>query len=105
MDYQDTAFSLASGDRLYLFTDGIVECENAEQELFGEQRLQDLLAVSHRDSVQAVFRQVQQALTCWHPILTDEHQSDIQNGRSAFSDDISLLVIERNNCSPHATAL
>ncbi|MGL4486893.1 MAG: PP2C family protein-serine/threonine phosphatase [Yersinia sp. (in: enterobacteria)] len=105
MDYQDTAFSLASGDRLYLFTDGIVECENAEQELFGELRLQDLLAASHRDSVQVVFRQVKQALTCWHPVLTDEHQSDIHNGRSAFSDDISLLVIERNNCSPHTTAL
>ncbi|MFA3778301.1 PP2C family protein-serine/threonine phosphatase [Yersinia sp. 1652 StPb PI] len=105
MDYQDTAFTLASGDRLYLFTDGIVECENPEQELFGERRLQDLLAASQRDCVQTVFGQVQQALKYWHPVQEDEHQSDIQNGRSAFSDDISLLVIERNNNSPLLTAL
>ncbi|CNG34490.1 PP2C family protein-serine/threonine phosphatase [Yersinia frederiksenii] len=105
MDYEDTAFTLALGDRLYLFTDGIVECENAEQELFGERRLQDLLAENQSDSVQTVFRRVRQALKCWHPVEKDEHQSDIQNGRSVFSDDISLLVIERNNNPPLLTAL
>ncbi|CND84893.1 SpoIIE family protein phosphatase [Yersinia nurmii] len=105
MDYQDTAFTLASGDRLYLFTDGIIECENAEQELFGERRLQELLAASQHDNVQTVFRQVQQSLKCWHPVQKNEHQSDIQNGRSAFSDDISLLVIERNDNSLLLTEL
>lgn len=98
-DYEDTIFALAPGDRLYLFTDGIVECESTEQELFGERRLQDLLASSSQDSMPAVFQRVQQTLIDWHPAPTDEYQSDIHNGRSVFSDDISLLVIERNNDS------
>ncbi|AJI95575.1 stage II sporulation E family protein [Yersinia ruckeri] len=105
MDYQDSVFNLATGDRLYLFTDGIVECENFEQELYGERRLQDLLAMNPRNSIPTVFQQVQRALEGWHSLEKNEHQSDIHNGRSIFSDDISLLVIERNNNSPLLTAL
>lgn len=42
--YQKNAFSLHKGDRLFLYTDGVPEATNAEGELYGMKRLEDLLA-------------------------------------------------------------
>ncbi len=41
--YQSHELTLAPGDAIYLYTDGITEQPNAEGELFGEARLLDLL--------------------------------------------------------------
>ena len=41
--YQEYALTLAPGDTLYLYTDGVTEAVNAGQELFGEERLQEAL--------------------------------------------------------------
>ncbi|HEY9032306.1 MAG TPA: fused response regulator/phosphatase [Pseudomonadales bacterium] len=37
-------YAMANGDRLFLWSDGIVEASNARGELFGEQRLRDIFA-------------------------------------------------------------
>ena len=42
-------FSFSSGDRLLLYTDGIVECPNADGELFGSARLQKILSNASAD--------------------------------------------------------
>ena len=39
MDFEEQEARLAKGDRLFLYTDGITEAENASHELFGENRL------------------------------------------------------------------
>lgn len=41
--YRESAIRLEDGDRLFLYTDGVTEATNAQQELFGEDRLQDAL--------------------------------------------------------------
>ncbi|HYM80585.1 MAG TPA: SpoIIE family protein phosphatase [Candidatus Limnocylindria bacterium] len=41
--YEQGEASLAPGDRLVLYTDGMVEAENPERELFGEERLLEVL--------------------------------------------------------------
>lgn len=41
--YQEAALHLQPGDRLFLFTDGVTEAFNAQQEEFGEKRLQQTL--------------------------------------------------------------
>ena len=41
--YQEAVVQLQAGDRLVLFTDGITECTNAAGELFGDQRLDEVL--------------------------------------------------------------
>lgn len=93
LSYQDSSFYLLPGDRLYLFTDGISECENEQNDLFGERRLQDILSACTNKSVTEVFEQVQQLLTTWHCRLP--HGKDVMRTQTTFSDDISLLVIER----------
>jgi serine phosphatase RsbU (regulator of sigma subunit) len=44
--YEDKNFELRTGDRLALYTDGLVEARNAAGELYGFTRLKGLLATS-----------------------------------------------------------
>ena len=37
--YRENTLQLEPGDRLYLYTDGVTEATNADQELYGEERL------------------------------------------------------------------
>ena len=47
-DYVSGEVRIASGDRLLLYTDGITEVRDANDEEFGEQRLADALKRSRR---------------------------------------------------------
>lgn len=44
--YANTALELSPGDRLLLYTDGVVEAANKNQEFFGERRLAEFIAVN-----------------------------------------------------------
>ena len=46
MEYEEAAVELCPGDVLLAFTDGVPEAHNPENEEFGEERLQQLLAVA-----------------------------------------------------------
>ena len=43
VEYEESFIQLETGDRVVLYTDGITEAANAEQELFGEDRLREVL--------------------------------------------------------------
>jgi sigma-B regulation protein RsbU (phosphoserine phosphatase) len=78
-DYEQAAVTIASGDRLVLFTDGLTEARNVEDEEFGEHRLLDAL-VEHR--------------ACSAPAL----QARLANAVAAFTggslqDDATLMVL------------
>ncbi len=92
-EYQSCVFSLVPGDRLYLYSDGISECESVDGELYGEERLQALLSASRSLPKTAVFECVERALINWCQPYT---QPATGNGR-LFNDDISLLAIERTD--------
>ena len=57
-------YPVAPGDRLLLLSDGVVESRNADDELFGEQRLLAALE-SNRDPA-TVFDEIEQALLDFH---------------------------------------
>lgn len=94
-DYQDSDFTLDIGDRLYLYSDGIIECENHLQELYGEQRLQALLRECRHMAKERVFARVENVLKTW--CCNDEEPLQKQGTTSPqpFADDISLMAVER----------
>lgn len=63
--YREQTLTLNPGDSIYLYTDGVTEALNPEQELFGDDRLYEILN-RHRTQagepetfVQAIYREVQ----------------------------------------------
>ena len=69
-------------DRLFVYSDGVIECENPAGEAFSEQRLRRLLEETAELPVRVATEQVGLTLRDWkgdHPHL----------------DDITLLVLER----------
>ncbi|MFN7997878.1 MAG: SpoIIE family protein phosphatase [Bryobacteraceae bacterium] len=81
--YEEKQVKLEAGDMLVAYTDGIVEPENEYGEMFGEQRLTDLLVKnSDRDSHEIIDR-VMEAVLQW-------------SGSSAeLQDDMTILVARR----------
>jgi hypothetical protein len=55
--YDNETFQLGVGDRLTLYTDGLLEARNAERELFGFERLRELIAAKPdaRDAIDAAI--------------------------------------------------
>lgn len=48
-EYQEDTVDMQSGDCLFIYSDGITESMNTEEEEFGEQRLQEILLKGRRD--------------------------------------------------------
>ena len=71
-DYSATKRPLLKGDRLLLYTDGIVEAANANEEEFGQERLSRLLETSIGMSAEEVADLIQDTVTRWSPIQSDD---------------------------------
>jgi serine phosphatase RsbU (regulator of sigma subunit) len=75
-----TTTKLEDGDTLVLFTDGVTEAANPDQELFGEARLRDSLAGQKDASLEQLQKAVLQSI------------ASFTSGASQ-SDDITLLLV------------
>lgn len=87
LDWEESAFHLAPGERLCLYSDGISECENAEQQMFGAERLEALVTSQQAQPLETLLATVEAALNQWRSTASGE--------AAPAPDDISLLVIER----------
>jgi len=83
LPYEEEQLSLETGDRLYLYSDGITEHEAPSGEMFGEQRLSDFFS-----------QQCQQQLDKTASDFIDQLHS-FGEGRTPI-DDVSLLCIQFN---------
>ena len=80
--YSEKNVPLERGDILVAYTDGIVEPENAYGEMFGEERLKDLLVkYSHTDSSEIIAR-VMEVVMEW-------------SGSGELQDDMTMVVARR----------
>jgi len=58
MQYQAGCFTLAQGDKLFQYTDGVTEATNGENHLYGMQRLSDVLNRNSGGSPEDILRAV-----------------------------------------------
>jgi phosphoserine phosphatase RsbU/P len=82
MEYQEESVSLAAGEMLVLYTDGISEATNAQKELLGDERLAELCVELHGQPAGAVRDAILAAVA--------RHQ-----GAEPAADDMTVLVIRR----------
>jgi sigma-B regulation protein RsbU (phosphoserine phosphatase) len=82
-NYQEIPFHLEQGSRLYLYTDGITECENLHEEVFGEDKMISLLKDHHQYSLSHTLNDLQQQLLAWRKNIA----------KKGFDDDVSMLAI------------
>ncbi|HOE13084.1 MAG TPA: SpoIIE family protein phosphatase [bacterium] len=81
-EYDEQTVQIEPGDRIILFTDGIVEMRNADGELFGYDRLIDVICRnsqgSAQDLVDAIIRELEEFCA-----------------QRPYKDDVTLLVLHR----------
>ena len=58
--YKEARVELAHGDLLFFYTDGLVEAENASGDMFGAERLQQILSEAQSRDIDTVLRQVEE---------------------------------------------
>ena len=83
MTFQENKFTLEKGETLVMFTDGVTEAMNTQNEEFGEERLMDTLEEVTMHASQEII---------------DAVKADVKafTGEAEQSDDITLLVLKRN---------
>lgn len=78
-NYQDIVIEMSTGDSLFLLTDGIIETRNKSGEMFGEERLLNLISETASDE----------------NFLTNIQNSIRGYSNDMFEDDISMIFIQK----------
>jgi len=81
VEYERGQISLAPGDLLCLYTDGVTEAESPGEELFGPERLIQVLKSSQRLRVSEIKRKVLEAVTSF-------------TGGTPPEDDITVVLLK-----------
>jgi sigma-B regulation protein RsbU (phosphoserine phosphatase) len=63
---------LRKGDRLLLYTDGIIEAANGAEEEFGQERLGKLVSASGGSTVEEMADQILSTVQDWASTQTDD---------------------------------
>jgi sigma-B regulation protein RsbU (phosphoserine phosphatase) len=80
--FDEKVVPLEHGDMLVAYTDGIVEPENAYGEMFGEERLKELLVKYSRADSSEIIARTMEAVNQW-------------TGSSELQDDMTMVVARR----------
>ena len=83
-DFHHLRCTLAPGDRLCLYSDGVTECESPEDEEYGVDRLARYLSARQHEPLDAIPQAFREEMRRWSG-----------NASDAFKDDVSMLIIER----------
>lgn len=82
LGYEEQQIRLEPGDLIAVYSDGVTEAANSDDEEFGEQRLSDLLVAHRNDTAAAMVEVVTQAVDDWCDSAPP-------------TDDITLIVARR----------
>jgi sigma-B regulation protein RsbU (phosphoserine phosphatase) len=81
-EYPVREIELCPGDRLVLYTDGLIEPENAKGEAFGECKLEQVLLGSQMSRPSELMVKLLEEIRAWQP------------GSMAQQDDVTLIVVD-----------
>lgn len=79
--YREHSLNLVAGDRLYLYSDGIIEALNPKREQFGIKRLRDCLSTASNMPLTAALDKLKNEVDQW-------------TEGSGYGDDLSMLALE-----------
>jgi serine phosphatase RsbU (regulator of sigma subunit) len=79
--YDEITFDFAPGDRLLLYSDGLVEAEDPQGRFFSLERLEDVVAAHARSTTPALLDALDRALRSWR-------------GSGTLDDDVTVLILE-----------
>jgi len=80
--YPVSTLPVQRGDRFILYTDGMTDAENAAGELFGDQRLDEVLRQHESTSASNLVPVLVRAVTQWRPAGSEP------------SDDITIVIVD-----------
>jgi sigma-B regulation protein RsbU (phosphoserine phosphatase) len=80
-EYETIRADFRPGDRLLLYSDGVVECASQQGELFGEDRLLKYLRATRGGRLSGMLAGLEAEMEKWR-------------GHTEFDDDVSLLALE-----------
>ncbi|HET6452066.1 MAG TPA: SpoIIE family protein phosphatase [Spirochaetia bacterium] len=81
-DIASEELELTSGDRLFLYSDGLMDCANPAGLSFGAKRLEEAIRAGRTSPLSELVKNLRQALIAWR-------------GSEVFNDDVSLLAVEK----------
>ncbi|MBF0287452.1 MAG: SpoIIE family protein phosphatase [SAR324 cluster bacterium] len=79
--YDDASMKLQKGDRVFFYTDGIVEISDPQEEMFGNARLKEFLLANSKTPIENVLDELYS-----HVLQATSHQE--------YDDDITLVAFE-----------
>jgi serine phosphatase RsbU (regulator of sigma subunit) len=80
VDYQETQLQLAPGDRVVFYTDGIVEAMNEQDEMFGFDRLTEVVQGAHSMSAESLLKEIIDRVNAFV-------------GKAPQHDDLTIIVV------------
>ena len=79
-EYRESAIAIAPGDLLFFYTDGLVEAEDEAGNMFGAERLQELIATVQADGIDTVIERIEAVVRTFR-------------GRAEALDDATLMAL------------
>ena len=82
--YENAARDLAKGDRLVLYTDGVIETRSRAGELFGDERLETFVGAHSTDSAGGMADKLIEGLNLWAG----------RSSENSLDDDLTFMVVD-----------
>ncbi len=78
--YKESVVEISAGDLLFFYTDGLVETESEDGDMFGAEQLQALLEGAQREHIDTVLERVEAAASAFR-------------GRAELFDDATMMAL------------
>lgn len=84
LSLEEFEFEFGKGDRIFLYSDGLVECVNANNEPFSINRFINVISDNKNSPLRSIVKGIEKDVLEWR-------------GKNQLQDDISLIALERND--------